>query len=207
MPASRWVIVQGHGGGAGTAAGTGCCPARAPTCRHVPHRPTAVARPLPPLQLVCDLRTNTPKDRRFLQRHARALMPRTTPGWLVSGCLPGVLRCGCRTGLVWAESCARLSCPAWSCDGACCPGKRSGGCRGRSTAEQDGDASRTIALLTSPACRATLQALTSALGFSFCGLVSLCCTAIALSIGGVWALVGLAITAGEGTLLVGRGTT
>ncbi|KAI3424277.1 hypothetical protein D9Q98_009832 [Chlorella vulgaris] len=72
-------------------------------------------------QLVCDLRTNTPKDRRFLQRHARALMPRTTPGWL---------------------------------------------------------------------------ALTSALGFSFCGLVSLCCTAIALSIGGVWALVGLAITAG-----------
>ncbi len=43
--------------------------------------PTALAL----LQLVCDLRANTPKDRRFLARHARALMPHTLPGWLVSG--------------------------------------------------------------------------------------------------------------------------
>ncbi|KAL4431506.1 hypothetical protein ABPG75_006762 [Micractinium tetrahymenae] len=33
-------------------------------------------------QLFCDLRANTPKDARFLRRHAKALMPRTLPGWL-----------------------------------------------------------------------------------------------------------------------------
>ncbi|KAL4419021.1 hypothetical protein ABPG77_003667 [Micractinium sp. CCAP 211/92] len=33
-------------------------------------------------QLSCDLRANTPKDARFLRRHAKALMPRTLTGWL-----------------------------------------------------------------------------------------------------------------------------
>lgn len=37
-------------------------------------------------QLFCDLRTNTPKDKVFLKRHARALQPRTLAGWLVSNC-------------------------------------------------------------------------------------------------------------------------
>ena len=34
-------------------------------------------------QLFCDLRANTPKDRRFLVLHARAFAPQTTLGWLV----------------------------------------------------------------------------------------------------------------------------
>lgn len=47
------------------------------------------------LQLMCDLRANTPKDRRFLARHARALVPHTFPGWLVCGrgcCCPPPLQ-------------------------------------------------------------------------------------------------------------------
>jgi hypothetical protein len=72
-------------------------------------------------QLVCDLRANTPKDRRFLARHARALMPHTLPGWL---------------------------------------------------------------------------ALASTLGLSFSGLVGLACAAAALSVAGLWALMGLAVAAG-----------
>ena len=34
-------------------------------------------------QLFCDLRTNTPKDRVFFTRHAKALQPHTMSGWLV----------------------------------------------------------------------------------------------------------------------------
>lgn len=34
-------------------------------------------------QLLCELRTNTPKDRAFLFRHARACVPQTCTGWLV----------------------------------------------------------------------------------------------------------------------------
>jgi hypothetical protein len=39
-------------------------------------------------QLFCDIRANVPKDKRFLQRHAKAFTPQTTLGWLA---LSGVL--------------------------------------------------------------------------------------------------------------------
>jgi len=34
-------------------------------------------------QAYCDLRTNVPKDRRWVEQHAAALQPRTLLGWLV----------------------------------------------------------------------------------------------------------------------------
>lgn len=34
-------------------------------------------------QAYCDLRTNVPKDRKWVEGHAAALQPRTLPGWLV----------------------------------------------------------------------------------------------------------------------------
>lgn len=33
-------------------------------------------------QLFCDLRANTPKDRKFLVKHMQAFVPQTSPGWL-----------------------------------------------------------------------------------------------------------------------------
>jgi hypothetical protein len=39
-------------------------------------------------QLFCDIRANVPKDKRFLQRHAKAFTPQTSVGWLA---LAGVL--------------------------------------------------------------------------------------------------------------------
>ena len=59
---------------------TWCAPQR-PAASHI------ASPPLPPqcptLQLVCDMRANTPKDGAFLRRHSHALAPRTAPGWLV----------------------------------------------------------------------------------------------------------------------------
>lgn len=34
-------------------------------------------------QMFCDLRTNSPKDRKWLARHLRNLTPRTYQGWVV----------------------------------------------------------------------------------------------------------------------------
>ena len=62
------------------------CMHRPPAAAFRPHnRLDLLAAPACALQLACDLRANTPKDRRFLARHARALMPHTLPGWLVRG--------------------------------------------------------------------------------------------------------------------------
>ncbi|GAB4816339.1 hypothetical protein N2152v2_003385 [Parachlorella kessleri] len=36
-------------------------------------------------QLFCDLRANTPKDRKFLVKHMQAFVPQTSPGWLALG--------------------------------------------------------------------------------------------------------------------------
>jgi hypothetical protein len=55
-------------------------------------RPVAQVVPEPTreavFQLFCDIRANVPKDKRFLQRHARAFTPQTSMGWLA---LSGVL--------------------------------------------------------------------------------------------------------------------
>lgn len=64
------------------AADARACPP--PTCRLPCH--SSCLPCIAPLQLVCDLRANTPKDRRFLARHAAALAPHTAPGWLVRPC-------------------------------------------------------------------------------------------------------------------------
>lgn len=46
-------------------------------------------------QLFCDLRANTPKDKKFLQRHGQALTPRTNLGWLVSPFYLGLFSIWC----------------------------------------------------------------------------------------------------------------
>ena len=119
------------------------------------HSPTNVSTVLLPPQLFCDLRTNTPKDRRFLQRHARALTPRTAAGWLVRGTGWGVRASPATGGGWWLPRATDRS-----------------------------------------VCRAWLQALLSALGFSLSGLVALACTALVLSIAGIWSALALAAASG-----------
>ena len=53
-------------------------------------------------QLFCDLRTNTPKDRKWLNKHMRTLKPRTLPGWLV--------RVTRETALSWKALVSHLCC-------------------------------------------------------------------------------------------------
>ena len=151
------------------------------------HPPTSPARPtshpplpacVPLLQLFCDLRANTPKDRRFLQRHTRAFMPHTAPGWLVrrpptswAAFMPACSR-GCDA--LWAAPACWVQ-PLCHCTGV--PHPR---------------------LPARPPARPLppLQAMASALGFSFAGMVALACTTVAISVAGVGSLVGLALASG-----------
>jgi hypothetical protein len=48
-------------------------------------------------QLICDLRTNVPKDGRFLARHMNALKPKTPVGWLAVAAVGG---CGTSAALM-----------------------------------------------------------------------------------------------------------
>lgn len=48
-------------------------------------------------QLICDLRTNVPKDGRFLARHMNALKPKTAVGWLAVAAVGG---CGTSAALM-----------------------------------------------------------------------------------------------------------
>lgn len=89
-----------------------------------PYRLDRLAAPACAPQLACDLRANTPKDRRFLARHARALMPHTLPGWLVRG---GGVDCSVAVAALPPPCChfrccsAALSSPLWP---ACMRGDR-----------------------------------------------------------------------------------
>jgi hypothetical protein len=89
----------------------------------------AVARVVPvrtrdaAFQLFCDLRANTPKDSRFLARHARAFTPATRRGWLALAATLGysasalLLLCTLTVGLsvagVWAGVVAALAAGAF----------------------------------------------------------------------------------------------